>query len=113
MGLNFGNSSARWSYSGFSSFRNKLADSIGINLSHMRGFGGKEHWEIVFDDIVPLLNHSDCEGELSPEDCKRVAPRLREIVSSWPDLDYDKTQALMLAQSMENCASTNNPLEFR
>jgi hypothetical protein len=70
-------------------------------------------WANVHDDIVPLLNHSDCDGELSPEECLKIAPRLRELVSAWDDDDRDKENALWLAEGMELAASRNEPLEFR
>lgn len=69
-------------------------------------------WTKVHDDVVPLLNHSDCDGELSPEECLKVAPRLRELVKDWDDDDRDKENALWLAEGMELAASRNEPLEF-
>lgn len=117
MGLNFKNSTAQWSYSGFNYFRKRLAKEIGINLYDMEGFGdGCHSWENVKDDIVPLLNHSDCEGELSPEDCKSVAPRLRELVSNWDnriwEYEHDTQNARILADDMEKFGEKGIPLEF-
>jgi hypothetical protein len=68
-------------------------------------------WEGFADDIVPFLNHSDCEGELSPDECKRVAPRLRELVSGWED-SVTKLQALELADDMERAAAKGQYIEF-
>lgn len=70
-------------------------------------------WESVKDDIVPLLNHSDCDGELTVEECKQVVPRLRELVAAWEDDDKDKIKALELAEGMELAIERNEPLEFR
>ena len=63
------------------------------------------------------LNHSDCEGDLSPEECRQVAPRLRELVKSWPDDEesergWDKRAALELAGDMDACADNAEPLIF-
>lgn len=110
MGLDFSHTEAHWGYIGFNFFRTKLAAEAGIALHCMDGFaadmlgrtyakvrisGEDENgnmgpigfqpvikWSAVNDDIVPLLNHSDCDGELSPEECLKVAPRLRELVSA-------------------------------
>lgn len=112
MGLAFRQSNANWSYSGFNAFRCRLAAEIGINLREMAGFGPPERpWHKITDGIAPLLNHSDCEGELTPEECKRVAPRLRELVADWPD-DHDKQNALELADDMEATAAKGEALVF-
>lgn len=112
MGLDFSHTDARWSYGGFNNFRRRLANEIGMNLDDMEGFDGNIPFHIYQDDIIPLLNHSDCDGELTPDECKQVAPRLRELVSGWED-DYDKSKALDLADGMELAANQGQPLEFR
>ena len=92
----------------------------GINLDDMYGFAKcwdeHEHiaisWDNVKDPITPLLNHSDCDGELTPEECRTVAPRLRELVANWKEDDYDKAKAIELAEGMELAAKNNELLEF-
>lgn len=120
MGLNFKDSDAQWSYGGFMAFRERLASEIGVELRTMQGFSertddgkipGERSWKNINDDIVPFLNHSDCEDELTPEECKRVAPRLRKLVADWED-DHDKQNALQLADDMERIAATGAPLVF-
>ena len=111
MGLDVGK--ARWSYSGFGEFRHRLCEQLGIKLSAMRGFGGETPWALYADEpLVPLLDHSDCDGELTPEQCATVAPRLRELVDAWEEDDYDRIHAIRLTESMEECAANNEPLEF-
>jgi hypothetical protein len=80
----------------------------------MAGFGekGTTPWKNVKDPIVPLLNHSDCDGHLTPTQCKKAAPRLRELVEDWPDDDYDKRSALELADGMEEAAKAKENLVF-
>jgi hypothetical protein len=41
-----------------------------------------------------------------------VAPRLRQLVAEWRDDDYDKINALLLAEGMELAAASNEPLVF-
>jgi hypothetical protein len=120
MGLDFRQSTARWSYGGFNNFRSRLAAEIGIDLDSMQGFGGlgesstidptppgRIPWSTVDDDLVPLLNHSDCDGVLTAEEMRSVSPRLREIVSHWPTdaahpASYDRRQALQLCDDMDS-----------
>lgn len=117
MGLDFtanvpqDDDSPRWSYSGFNSFRERLAEAINVPLRSMVGFGGDQEWD-ADDPIVPLLNHSDCDGELSPDDCGRVSPRLRELIAAWAPDDYDRVQGEKLATMMAECAEAGEPLIF-
>jgi hypothetical protein len=112
MGLDFSHTDARWSYSGFHYFRIRLAKEIGIDLESMAGFDGKTEWpSATKDPIIWLLSHSDCDGHITPKRCAKIAPRLRELVSKWPD-EYDKQRALMLADGMESAAAANEKLIF-
>jgi len=117
MGLDFNHSDAHWSYSGFNDFRRHLAKDIGIDLDKMIGFNGDRSWSGIKDPLCLLLNHSDCDGHLTPNQCKKIAPRLREVISKWEDSimsneGYDKKNALLLAKGMEWCGKNNVPLEF-
>jgi len=114
MGVDFSHGDARWSYSGFQAFRRRLAAEIGIeSLTAMEGYDGDEPWTPYESDvIVKLLNHSDCDGDLPPEHLPAIAARLRELVSAWPDDQYDKQQAIYLAEGMEMAATDDEPLTF-
>lgn len=116
MGLGFNKSDARWSYSGFNSFRTKLAKEVGLDLDKMKGFSDDPNaldWPSdESDPIMYLLNHSDCDGDITAEQCKLVGPRLRELIKSWDDDDFDKIQATRLADGMDLCAEENVSLEF-
>lgn len=121
MGLDFSGSEASWSYTGFNEFRfrcrGRLAKEIGIDLNAMHGFGGPTPWEalppppqMAGDPIIPFLNHSDCEGELTPEEMRGIAPRMLEILNSpsWKSEgendgdweDEDKIVGTQLAEDM-------------
>jgi hypothetical protein len=112
MGLDFAQSDAHWSYGGFHQFRIKLAKEIGIDLESMQGFGGDIPWINVNDPIEPFLNHSDCDGQLTDNECTDVGPRLIDLVKHWPEDDYNRQQALMLAEDMIDCAKRNHSLDF-
>ena len=111
MGIDFSRGNAHWSYGGFNSFRHRLAECIGIDLDDMLGFGGDIQWDTVNDPIEPLLNHSDCDGVLTAEQCLTVAPRLAELVKDWPD-DYDKSHALELVEGMKEAIEDDADIEF-
>lgn len=129
MGIDFSHGDAHWSYSGFHQFRLRVAESIGINLDEMVGFGSfldpdppkvpKKSWDTVNDDIKYLLDHSDCDGGMTPEVCLKVAKRLREIITSWNTestsdfrRDYNIEHGLALASGMEEAANKNDNFEF-
>lgn len=113
----------QWSYGGFNRFRKALAAAEGFDLDQMQGFmtddihGGDPRpiagrsWDDVTTDLKPLLNHSDCDGELTPEECAQVFPRLRKICDGLDDT-YDRQNDLALAECMVTCAAENTPLEF-
>jgi hypothetical protein len=80
MGLDFSHSSAHFSYSGFNSYRNLLSFMV----------FGIDYDTIPFDTIVKsrdtikyILNHSDCDGSITPKRCAKLAVRLRQL---WKDM---------------------------
>ncbi|MBN1515697.1 hypothetical protein JXA32_03915 [Candidatus Sumerlaeota bacterium] len=114
MGIDFSHAGAHWTYSFFHLFRVRLAAEIGVDLNQMEGFVRNNErpacsWELVDDPIKPLLRCSDSGGELSPEESRAIAPRLRELIADWPDDDPDKSKALSLAEGMELAATQNEP----
>lgn len=111
MGLDFDNSEAHWSYGGFHRFRTKLAAQMGLEISKMEGFGGITPWP---DDVFcqHFMNHSDCDDDIAYEHCEEIATKLREMVKDWPEDDYDKQQALLLAEGLEYCAEFHENMVF-
>lgn len=116
MGVDIGG--AHWAYGGFMRFREELAKMEGIVLKDMYGFGGWTNpnckqipWETVDSPIVPLLNHSDCDGDLSPEECAQVYPRLAALVEQLED-SYDRDNGRVLVAEMKAAVEGNYRLEF-
>lgn len=109
----FGPFGPQWSYTGFNRFRRRLSQAEGFDLDGMAGFiVNGAPWSTVATPLTPLLNHSDCDGNMTPEECKQVAPRLKEIVDGWEPGDYDRQSALELVAAMEYCAEHGETLEF-
>jgi hypothetical protein len=108
---------AHWSYSGFHAFRKRLAAAIGIKLEEMAGFAQNKagqpwnQWD--GHPLLPLLIHSDCDGELSPAQCGLVAFGLNDIIHAWPEDDYDKIEAKKLFRHLVKCLESGRALEFR
>lgn len=127
VGLAFSHCKASWAYSGFHSFRMRLAAEIGVYLPAMEGFctGSASHtsgfsgdvrpipWEKVDDPIVPLLNHSDSGGFLTPGECMAIRGRMRYLISRWDEDDYDRIHGQMLAEGMDKAIELGEMLEFR
>lgn len=114
MGIDFSHCDAHWAYSGFARFRKRIADEIGFpDYDSVSDTNDPRFAAIKKDPLVFLLAHSDCDGHLTAKQCQKLAPRLREIVSKWPDDDNDKGRALELCDGMKLAAKQNKKLEFR
>jgi hypothetical protein len=77
-------------------------------------------WETLrYDPIHHLLNHSDCEGEITPKRAAKIADRLTEILPMLPEKDdgghignwREKTQRFI--DGCRAAADANEPLRFR
>lgn len=77
-------------------------------------------WSVLRPDpIHALLNHSDCDGEISPKKCAAIAKRLTELLPLLPDGSggghvgdwRGKTQTFI--DGCRAAADANEPLLFR
>lgn len=91
MGLNTTHGAWDGAYSSFMNWRIWVAKQIGINLLEMEGFSDRDYsnpnkkrgeikWDTIKDDLKYLLNHSDCDGSLTPKRCKKIADWLKKII---------------------------------
>lgn len=79
-----------FSYSGFNAFRERIAQTVGIDLYAMVGYRpGGTPWPSATDEpLVYLLDHSDCDGSLDWEACNAMADRFRAIIdTAFPEKD--------------------------
>lgn len=99
MGLDTTHGCWNGAYSSFNAFRHFLAEKININLDEYHGYGSDNASKFLEDidhDIMPLLNHSDCDGYLSVQECERIANGLEQILkeNNWMNIDestiYDR-----------------------
>jgi hypothetical protein len=76
-------------------------------------------WDTVDNGMAPFLHHSDCDGELTAEQCRAVAPVLAEAIEKMPhdpledDRTSDKTRAKALLEMVQACAKYDRDLLFR
>ena len=112
MGLDFSHGNAHWSYSGFGHFRSKLVDTLGYTVPLNTMYEDGTYIRMKNEPIYPLINHSDCDGNLTVEEMQQILPQLEDIVNRWNDDEYDKTRGLQLIESMKEAIDDNEPLEF-
>jgi hypothetical protein len=134
MGLDFSATGYRdktpsFSYGGFHLFRKAIALSMGIALEEMKGhntpiIGSPKcpgaSWDIISSPLVLLLDHSDCDGHLTPTECRKIAPALKEVLNGdrfqhcceedWFLIFYHKGEQLV--KMMEHCAKRRVNLVF-
>ena len=85
------------SYTGFGTWREALASTVGINLHYIRGYGGDG--ELDYDaPFVELLNHSDCEDELTPDQCRRLLEDFEEYAENFREHVDDKNREYYVAK---------------
>ena len=82
MGLDTTHNAWHGPYSSFNRFREALMLAYnGTNLKDYSGYGGNLSIEnIEHKGLYEFFNHSDCDGDISPENCKLVADGLTEIL---------------------------------
>lgn len=116
MGLDFAQSEAHWSYSGFNRFRRRLAKADGYDLDEMwelEDSGKKSFKDLPMHDFY---FHSDCDGKLTAKQMRTILPRFRELLkileAEGQEDDYDVWAGNILADDMENCILDGEYLEF-
>ena len=112
MGVNFSHCSAGWSYIAFNQFRARLVKVIG-GYPPLVQLYNENNVEVLSDELIyPLINHSDYEGNLTPEEMTKIILQLEDIIELWDDKDYDKIQAQELIRGMKVAIERNECLEF-
>jgi hypothetical protein len=116
MGLDTTHNAWHGPYSMFNTFRFALAKQIGINLNEYSGYkpSGQKSLDSIEHDIMPLLNHSDCDGELSVSECERIVKGLNDIQSKLknPDNDFLR-QLIQFKNGCIEAISKNEPILFQ
>ncbi len=102
-----------WAYSDFRRYRDRIAIQIGFpEYIGILSLKDPRYEKLKDDPIRPFLQHSDCDGELTPDECAALAPRLRDIVRYWPENDRDRIKSLNLADILTDIADKKEYLKF-
>ena len=114
MGLDFSHGDAHWAYTGFMRFRQRLvSEAVGRMVDLRALYESGEYMKMLEkDDILPFINHSDCDGHLTKREIKSVIPRLEELTKKWDKDDFDKQQCLKLIDGMKECLLTGKKFKF-
>lgn len=114
MGLDTTHDAWHGPYSSFNRFRTWIAKQINIELHEMDGFGGSKEWDDSID-LYPLLYHSDCDGELTVEESKRIVKGIDDLMSNLDESQRDEYMIEKLNQFKRGCElaiSKNEIIEF-
>jgi len=76
-------------------------------------------WDLFPDDpLKELLCHSDCDGDIQPEDCSKIADRLQEVIKNLPNdnlgghIGFIKDKTSVFIDGLRLAAKYNEPLDF-
>lgn len=121
MGLDTTHNAWHGSYSSFNRFRYALAKRIGIDLNDYKGYGdsGTKDLESIDHPLMDLFNHSDCDGELTPEQCERIMKGLDMVIAgipilldAWSDEYVFRQQAIRFRDGCKEAYERREVLEF-
>lgn len=107
MGLDISHGAWSGSYSTFHAWRCEVANAAGF-----------PNWDCPkTDPLTILLNHSDCDGEISWEDCKDIADRLIELMPKideevWGNVWKRRTRTQCFIDGLMLAHSKQENLEF-
>ena len=108
------------SYSGFGFWREILAKMHDIELEAMEGFGGAKEWT-EDEPFYELLNHSDCEGVLTPKQSRELQEdfnqgyspaKLRKLVQNVEDLAYWEEKFSEWKKAIQHSVDANCTIQF-
>lgn len=88
MGVTISHGAWNGSCSAFNQMRRWVASQVGINLNEYAGYWdstGTKDLNTLDHDLQPLLNHSDCDGILTPAECRRIIKGIKEALSNASD----------------------------
>lgn len=94
MGLSISHDCWQGTCSSFNRFRYSLGYQIGINLDDYNGYGnnGFKDLNIIESELIPLFDHSDCDGRLTIRECRSIVKGLNKVLKNFNEkleMDYD------------------------
>lgn len=105
MGLDVSHGAYRGSYTSFHNLRLAVCAAAGVTWSDDGTYPNT-----VAEGLRIFLAHSDCYGEISAQDCEKVAASLREVL---PNVAADwRPHVLQFIHGAEKAAMSGDVLEF-
>lgn len=116
MGLDTTHNAFHGAYSSFMRFRMQLLELVnGSDIRDLEGYDEKAKTPVSSlkdEGLEIFFNHSDCDGDISPEDCKKVADSLDFYI---PKMDVESELYRRSVQFRDGCLlahSLNEVLDF-
>ncbi len=122
MGLDTSHDAWHGAYSRFARWRAHLAYAAGLPPLHQM-YGHQDnrtptdeliHWDVLKpDDLILLLDHSDCEGSIVPADGQRIADRLEQLLDSprFAEDDWGE-RTRQFIDGLRAAVAAGEPVEF-
>jgi hypothetical protein len=118
MGLDTSHNCWHGGYGRFNHFRYALGRQIGINLDEYEGYGDKGTKDLttIDHDLMPLFNHSDCDGVLTVEESRKIVDGLNKVLDSFREdeaapLDF-KERIVQFRDGCMDAISKNEEVDF-
>jgi hypothetical protein len=106
MGLDTSHNCWHGRYSFFNRFRYSLGHQIGIDLDDYYGYGktGVKDLTKIEHELMPLFNHSDCDGILTVEESKKIVIGLNKVLQNFNDkIEYHYDFKENIIQFRDGC----------
>ena|SRR5690606_34976297 len=118
MGLDTSHNCWHGSYSSFNRFRYSLGHQIGIDLYDYAGYGSKGVKDLakIEHELMPLFNHSDCDGILTVEESKQIVIGLNKVLENFnnkieADFDFEE-KIIQFRDGCLNAIQRNEEVDF-
>jgi len=118
MGLDTSHNCWHGPYSVFARFRKSLACQIGIDLNDYYGYGkgGVKDLRKIKHELMPLFNHSDCDGKLTIKQSKSIVVGLNKVLENFiENNEYDDDFKELIIDFRDGCLdaiSKNETVKF-
>ena len=118
MGLDTSHNCWSGAYSSFNIFRYLLGYQIGINLDDYVGYGktGVKDLTKIEHELMPLFNHSDCDGILSVEESKQIVIGFNRVLENFNEkIESDEDFKEKIIQFRDGCLDAiklNEEIDF-
>lgn len=115
MGLDTSHNCWHGPYSTFNDFREWLGKLVGIDLYAIESLD-----EISDNDLYPLFNHSDCDGELSVDESRLIIRGIDSALSRFNQIQtktfsdfYFHEKAIQFRNGLLDAVNNNEIVIFR